>query len=55
MNEGYKEVYFYEYCYMCKYADLKESEYPCCECVSEPANIYSHKPVNFKEKEEKMK
>lgn len=51
MDEGYKEVYFHEYCKLCKYKDLKDTEDPCNECLSEPANLYSHKPVKYKEKE----
>lgn len=51
MDEGYKEVYFHEYCKSCKYKDLKDIEDPCNECLSEPASLYSHKPVKYKEKE----
>ena len=51
MDEGYKEVYFYEYCKSCKFKDLKDTEDPCNECLGEPANLQSHKPVKYKEKE----
>ena len=51
MEEGYKEVYFNEYCKNCKHKDKKEDESPCDECLSEPANLHSHKPVKFEEKE----
>ena len=51
MDEGYKEVYFHEYCKSCKYKDLKDTEDPCNKCLGEPANLYSHKPVKYKEKE----
>ena len=47
-----KEVYFSTYCDKCQYSDLKEEEDPCYECLDNPVNTYSHKPVNFKEKEE---
>lgn len=47
MEELYKEVYFYEYCETCKYKDLKENEEPCEECLSEPTNLYSHKPIKY--------
>lgn len=47
----YKEVFFNEYCKTCKYDKCKESDEPCDECLSEPTNLYSHKPINWKEKE----
>ena len=46
----YEEVYFHEYCEKCEYKDVDEVKDPCNECLSEPANLYSHKPVKFKEK-----
>lgn len=46
----YKEVYFDKYCKTCQHKDLDEKEEPCRSCLSEPANLYSHKPVNWKEK-----
>ena len=51
MDEDYKEVYFGEYCKTCKYETLEESKDPCCECLTYPINLYSHKPVNWKEKD----
>ena len=52
-SEGYKEVYFEQYCKTCKYKDANEADYPCDECLSEPMNIYSHKPTKYVEKEKK--
>ena len=49
-DEGYREVFFWEYCSKCKYGDLKENEYPCCCCLDEPLNIESHKPVKWEGK-----
>ena len=43
----FKEVYFDNFCALCKHKDLDEAEDPCDECLSEPVNEYSHKPVNF--------
>ena len=51
MDEGIKEVYFCKYCENCQYRYNKEDEEPCDECLNEPSNTYSHKPVYFKEKE----
>jgi hypothetical protein len=48
-----KEVYFDEFCSKCEFEKLAENEKPCDECLEEPVNEYSHKPVKFKQKEEK--
>ncbi len=45
-----KEVYFFKYCQLCDHKDTKETEEPCCECLSYGWNEDSHKPINFKEK-----
>lgn len=50
MNEGYKEVYFDQYCKTCKHAKLKAEEDPCFDCLNAPANLNSHKPVHWEEK-----
>ena len=50
MEGLYKEVYFDPYCKECKYEKLKDEEDPCNECLTNPVNTYSHKPVNFEEK-----
>lgn len=47
MEESYKEVYFHEYCKSCKHKDKLEGEYPCHDCLNEPVNVYSHKPVSY--------
>lgn len=44
-----KEVYFDKYCKTCIHRDLPESENPCHECLQNPSNVNSHKPVNHKE------
>ena len=49
MNEE-KEVYFDMYCKQCEYFDLSEDKDPCDECLDNPSNINSHKPVKFKAK-----
>lgn len=49
-NNGMKEVYFDKYCKTCQHSKLEESEKPCDECLSEPVNLYSHKPVKWEEK-----
>lgn len=45
MDESYKEVYFGEYCKTCKWKDKLEQEDPCDECLNNPVNVHSHKPV----------
>lgn len=51
VDNDYKEVYFGEYCKTCKHKDTPEIEEPCNECLEYPVNLYTHKPVNWKEKE----
>ena len=45
-----KEVYFYKYCPECKYQDVVETDDPCNECLTNPSNENSHKPVKFEQK-----
>jgi hypothetical protein len=51
MNDEYKEVYFCQYCNTCKHKDTPEAEDPCHECLGNPANVYSHRPVKWEAKE----
>lgn len=50
MEDSYKIVHFGEYCKTCEHYTKKEEEDPCDECLNEPANLYSHKPVNYSKK-----
>ena len=50
MDEDLMEVYFHEYCNTCVHKDVNEAEDPCDECLANPVNSCSHKPVNWKEK-----
>lgn len=50
-DELYKEVYFHKYCESCKHKGLKDTDEPCNECLDNPVNLYSHKPVKYEEKE----
>ena len=51
MDDSYKEVYFDQYCKTCKYEKLEEDKDPCDDCLNEPVNVYSHKPVKWKSKD----
>ena len=51
MEYIHKEVYFHEYCKSCKYANLKDTEDPCNECLGEPMNLHSHKPIKYEKNE----
>lgn len=53
MTNEYKEVYFVYYCSTCKHRNKKDNEEPCDECLDNPMNLYSHKPVKYEEKESK--
>ena len=46
-----KFVEFNEYCHKCKFKATPETEDPCNECLTEPTNEYSHKPVRFEDGE----
>ena len=46
-----KEVRFDLYSSKCKHAKVVEWESPCNECLEQPVNEGTQKPVNFKEKE----
>ncbi len=50
MEDIYKEVYFDQYCKNCTYEKTAEKDEPCYECLNNPVNLYSHKPVNFEKK-----
>jgi hypothetical protein len=50
MSENLKEVRFDIYCEKCKHKDLPENEDPCWDCLTEPVNESSKKPVYFVER-----
>lgn len=50
MDQEYKEVYFNLYCKTCKHRETSNTDEPCNECLSNPINLYSHKPVMWAEK-----
>lgn len=49
-EDGYKEVYFHNFCHTCKHRDKKEEEYPCDECLDAPTNFETHQPVKWEKK-----
>lgn len=51
-NYPFKEVYFDKYCRTCEYEKTKDVDDPCNECLDNPYHLYSHKPVNYKEKQD---
>lgn len=53
MQNELKEVYFGEYCNKCVFLELSESEDPCWDCLKQPVNEHSHKPVRFVEDQNK--
>lgn len=48
-----KEVFFDIYCETCKYKDRPETANPCWDCLEQPVNVDSHKPVFWEKKDEK--
>ena len=52
-HQVYKEVYFDKYCKSCQHKKVKETEEPCSECMNEPTNWNTHRPVKYEKKETK--
>ena len=50
MEYPYKHVEFM-FCKTCKYWKTPPDEEPCNECLDEPVNLNSYRPVNYEEKE----
>ena len=46
-----KEVRYDLYCKTCKHNDVDDYDEPCFSCLDEPVREYSHKPVNWEERE----
>lgn len=46
-----KEVRFDLYCDRCKYKEKDDYEEPCFSCLDDPVREYSHRPINWKERE----
>ena len=44
------EVRFDIWCERCKHADTPENKEPCVNCLDEPSNIDSSKPILFEAK-----
>jgi hypothetical protein len=50
-----KIVEFDKYCKKCEYYKSDDAVDPCHNCLNNPTNVNSRKPVEFKEKTEKKK
>lgn len=48
-----KIVEFEKYCDTCEHKNVEQHKDPCHECLSNPSNIDSRKPINYKRKEKK--
>lgn len=46
-----KIVRYDRYCKTCKHWELDQSEEPCNECLENPTNTHSRKPVKYEKKE----
>ena len=47
-----KIVNYEEYCPTCKHYEDVEIEDPCDECLANPVNLDSRKPINYSQKEQ---
>lgn len=54
MLEHIKEVIYEGYCQKCKYVNIREQDDPCNACLTQNWNVDTHRPVNFKKKDEKV-
>jgi hypothetical protein len=51
-SNNIKEAYYHEYCNKCKYCETSDAEDPCNDCLNQPFNYDTHRPINYKPKEE---
>lgn len=49
-QDDYKIVNFFEYCAKCKHEEKLDKVEPCNECLDNPVNQHSDKPVKFEPK-----
>ena len=50
MINDLKFVHYNDYCKTCEHYEEDEASDACNECLNNPVNVNSHKPVNYKEK-----
>ena len=51
MEKLYREVKYDKFCPTCKHEKKPETGAHCAECIDEPLNLYTEKPVKWEEKE----
>ena len=44
-------VDFDKFCNKCEYQKVDQAKDPCHECLKNPVNTYTNRPVNYKKKE----
>ena len=47
MTDNYKIVEYHNWCKTCKYKDIQENEDPCFDCMWEPVNLSTKKPIKY--------
>lgn len=50
MEDNYKIVTYELYCKNCEHKDLDEDKDPCHDCLNNPVNVDSHRPMYFKKR-----
>lgn len=50
-----EKIVDFTFCKTCKNEDCKDYLDPCHDCLNNPVNANSKRPVNYKEDEEKVK
>ena len=52
MNSNHEKIVKFDWwCIRCKHFEKDESEDPCYDCLADPTNFESTKPIKFEEKE----
>lgn len=50
-KKPFKDLYFNAYCRSCKFETKDEKDSPCEDCLNEPIQSYSNKPVYWVNKD----
>ena len=49
MELSHNKIVSFTYCKFCEHKNKSEDDEPCFECLENPVNIDSHRPVCFKD------
>lgn len=49
MIENHEHIVNFAYCKFCEHKNNPEKDEPCADCLENPVNVESHRPVHFKD------